>query len=27
MKGKTLPAWTSWEGIPARPAKSFGLNG
>jgi non-ribosomal peptide synthetase-like protein len=20
MKGETLPAWTSWEGIPARPA-------
>jgi non-ribosomal peptide synthetase-like protein len=19
MKGETLPAWTSWEGIPARP--------
>ena len=24
MKGETLPAWTSWEGIPARPAGPTG---
>ena len=23
MKGETLPAWTSWEGIPARPVRNI----
>ena len=27
MKGETLPAWTSWEGIPARPENSCTAGG